>query len=79
MLAASAALAAGAAYFATGLLPRVYEGRTILIVGQALTSANPDYNQLLTSQQLSQTYAEVARTRPLVARVVSRPRPQRFD
>jgi non-specific protein-tyrosine kinase len=37
-----------------------------------LSSGNPDYNQLLVSQQLSSTYATVATTRPVLARVIER-------
>lgn len=53
-------LAATLAYVVSVNLPRVYEARATLIVGQSLTSADPDYNRLLASQRLSQTYAAVA-------------------
>ena len=46
----------------SNVLPKTYEGTTTLIVGQSLSAVNPDYNALLASQRLSQTYADVATT-----------------
>src|SRR5215207_4548076 len=66
----SVLLAAGAAYLVSGLLPRVYEARATLIVGQSLSTASPDYNQLLVSQRLSSTYALVATKRPILDSVI---------
>lgn len=63
-------LAAQVAFFASLLLPRTYESETTLLVGRALTAVTPDYNQLLASQVLSQTYAEMATTRPLMQHVI---------
>ena len=57
LLLASIVLAAGAAYLVSINLPKVYEGRVTLIVGQSTQATNPDLNQLLASQRLSQTYA----------------------
>lgn len=65
-------LAAATAFVISNLLPRVYETQTSLLVGQSLTAVNPDYNQLLASQRLSQTYAQVAVTRPILERVAAR-------
>lgn len=70
LIVAGTALAAASAYFVSSGLPKVYEAQARLIVGQSLTSVNPEYNQLLASQRLSQTYATVAKTRPLLERVV---------
>ncbi len=44
--------------------PRCTRAQVTLIVGQSLDNANPDYNQLLASQRLSQTYADLATTGP---------------
>jgi capsular exopolysaccharide synthesis family protein len=65
-------VAAAGSFFLTSLQPKVYEANATLIVGQALTAVNPDYNQLLVSQRLSSTYATVATTRPVLERVVER-------
>lgn len=53
LLIASVLLAGGAAYLVSAALPKVYEGTATLIVGQSLSAANPNYNDLLTSQRLS--------------------------
>ena len=47
-------------------LPKAYDARATLIVGQSLSAVNTDYNQLLVSQRLSTTYASVATTRPVL-------------
>ena len=70
LLVVSVVLAAGAAYLVSGVLPKVYEAKSTLIVGQSLSTVNPDYSQLLVSQRLSATYAAVATTRPILDAVV---------
>jgi non-specific protein-tyrosine kinase len=62
-LAVLCAVLAGVAGFVVSSFEQpVYEARTRLIVGQALSAANPDYSQLLVAQNLSATYAVVAET-----------------
>ena len=51
-------------------MAKSYEGKATLIVGQSLTAVNPDYNQLLASQRLSQTYAVVATLGTTLQRVI---------
>lgn len=58
------------AFTASGFIARTYEARTTLIVGQSLSAVNPDYSQLLASQRLSATYAQLATTRPIVEQVM---------
>ena len=70
LLIASAMLAGGAAFLVSNALPKVYEAKVVLIVGQSLQSTSPDYTQLLASQRLSQTYADLATTGSLLARVI---------
>ena len=70
LLVVSVVLAAGAAFVISGLLPKVYEAEATLIVGQSLSTASPDYNQLLVSQRLSTTYASVATKRPILDSVI---------
>jgi capsular polysaccharide biosynthesis protein len=65
------ALAAAAAFIISSLLPKTYQAETRLLVGQSLTGPNPDYTQLLASQVIAQTYAEVATARPSLERVIS--------
>ena len=66
----AAALAGAAGFIASSLQPKVYEARSTMIVGQALSTANPDYTQLLVAQNLSATYATIAHTRPMMAKVI---------
>jgi capsular polysaccharide biosynthesis protein len=72
LLVAATVLAAGAAYLISSNLPKIYEARTTLIVGQSISSADPNYNQILASQRLSQTYAQLATTTPTLSRVLER-------
>lgn len=70
-LAIVAAIVAGTAGFTlSNLQDRVYETKTTLVVGQALSAANPDYSQLIVAQSLSATYAAVAETRPILQKVI---------
>ena len=69
---ASAILAAGSAYFLSGLLPKTYEAKATVIVGQSLSDANPELSQLLASQRLSATYAAIAVTRPLLEAAIEK-------
>lgn len=64
-------LTGGAAYVVSINVPKVYEGKVTLIVGQSTQATNPDLNQLLASQRLSQTYAEIATTSPLLQAVIT--------
>lgn len=72
LLIGSVVIAAVSAYFFSSIQPKEYEASATLVVGQSLTAVNPDYNQLLVSQRLSSTYATVATTRPVLARVIAR-------
>lgn len=72
MIVSGAVIAAAVAFGVSAILPKVYESQASLLVGQSLSGLSPDYNQLLTSQQLSQTYAQVATTRPLLQKVIDR-------
>jgi len=65
------ALAVGGAATASALLPKTYSSRVTLIVGQSLTAVNPDLNQLNASQQLRDTYSQIATTRPVLASVIA--------
>lgn len=72
LLVACVLLAGGAAFLVSNTLTRMYESKVSLIVGQSLQSVSPDYNQLLASQRLSQTYAGLVGTGPLLSRVIDR-------
>jgi len=63
-------LAVVVAFVVSLLLPRIYESRATLYVGQALSEAQLDYNGLLASQILTQTYGRLATTRPVLEAVI---------
>jgi polysaccharide biosynthesis transport protein len=70
-LVVSVVLAAGVALVVSSALPKVYEAKATLIVGQSLSAVNTDYSQLLVSQRLSTTYASVATKRPFLDSVIA--------
>ena len=72
LLIASVLLAAGAAFLVSNSLPKVYEGKATLVVGQSTQATNPDLNQLLASQRLSQTYAQLATRSSLLEQVIAK-------
>lgn len=56
-----ASLIAGAtSYFAVSQQPSVYQARTTLLIGSAINNPNPDGNEFWLSQQLAQTYSDIA-------------------
>ena len=64
-------LAGGTAYLVSSSLPKVYEAQVTLLVGQSSSTSSIDLNDLLASQRLSQTYAELATTGPILAQVIA--------
>ncbi len=66
----AAVMAGAAAFVVSNLQQKVYEAKATLIVGQALSAANPDYTQLLVAQNLASTYATIAKTRPVLETVI---------
>jgi polysaccharide biosynthesis transport protein len=66
LLLGSLVLAGAAAYVTTKAIPPTYDASTVLIVGQSQSTGTTDYNQLLVSQRLSQLYAELATTGPVL-------------
>jgi non-specific protein-tyrosine kinase len=71
LLLAGVLVTGAAAFLVSSSLPKVYEGRATLLVGQSVQTSNPDINQLLASQRLSQTYAELAVAGPQLRRVIA--------
>jgi capsular polysaccharide biosynthesis protein len=72
LLVASVVLSATAAFAVSSVLPKAYEAKSTLIVGQLLSAVNPDYSQVLVSQRLSTTYAAVATKGPTLDSVIQR-------
>ncbi|MDQ6795899.1 MAG: polysaccharide biosynthesis tyrosine autokinase [Chloroflexota bacterium] len=65
-------LAAAAAFIVSAALPKTYQASASLIVGQTASVATPDQNAPATSQRLSQTYADLATTGPVLQKVIDK-------
>jgi succinoglycan biosynthesis transport protein ExoP len=67
LCALGAVLAAGTSYLVSAQLPRVYEGKTKLLLtpGQA-SGAVTSIDDVLVAERLASTYSELARTRPVI-------------
>ena len=72
LIVATGVLAASVTYIATSFLPRSYESRATLLVGQGLESARLDYTQILAAQLQAQTYAAVATDRSALETTIER-------
>lgn len=72
LIAAATLLAGATAFVVSSLQQKVYEAKATLIVGQSLSAANPDFNQLLVAEGLSSTYASIAETRPILEKVIEK-------
>jgi capsular exopolysaccharide synthesis family protein len=70
LLIAAPLLAGATAYVVSNLQPKIYEANATLIVGQSLSSSNPDINQLQVAEGLANTYASIAESRPILERVI---------
>jgi len=53
-------------YLGTLQMPRIYQATTTVMVGQMLEQPDPNAQDLFLSQQLAQTYADMARRRPIL-------------
>jgi capsular exopolysaccharide synthesis family protein len=59
------AIASWSTYHFGGQQPPVYEARTILIVGRAISDPNPTSNDFYLGQQLAGAYADIAEREPV--------------
>lgn len=64
------ALAGIGAYLYSSSLPKIYEARATLIVGQSLIAADVSSGELAASQRLSQTFAQLVTTTPVLQAVI---------
>jgi tyrosine-protein kinase len=62
--------AGGIAFLVSSSQPKVYESRVALSVGQALSASNPDLTQMMVAENLTSTYAIVAKTRQNLKAVI---------
>ncbi|HEY4688622.1 MAG TPA: polysaccharide biosynthesis tyrosine autokinase [Anaerolineae bacterium] len=63
-------VAAAIGYVVSQRQPRSYQAVATLIVGQSIQSTQLDSRDILTSQQLAQTYADLARRQPVLQGVI---------
>lgn len=61
----STVIAGASSYLAVRNQPPQYESRTTLMIGSAIDDPNPTGSQFTLSQQLAQTYADIARREPV--------------
>lgn len=59
-------VAAVSSYFATSSAPKVYQTKTTVMVGRFITDPDPASTDFWTSQQLAQTYAQLAVREPVL-------------
>ena len=71
LLVLAVGIAAVPTYLVSRSLPKVFEAHTTLLVGLGLPGTSPDYRQIQASQQLSQLYARLATTGPVLEAVKS--------
>ncbi len=66
LLALSTAIAVAVSYYVTAQQPKIYQASAKLLVGQSLENANPNAQDLVTSEQLALTYIQIAHTQPVL-------------
>jgi succinoglycan biosynthesis transport protein ExoP len=69
LIVASVLVSTISGYLGTLQMPRIYQAATTVMVGQALEQPDPNSQDLYLGQQLAQTYADMARRRPILAGV----------
>lgn len=68
-----AAAAGAGAYEMSRRTPPIYEASISLLINQAPSNkVNPTYNDLLTSEHMAKTYAELLRKRPILESVIAK-------
>ncbi|MEJ5198455.1 MAG: polysaccharide biosynthesis tyrosine autokinase [Anaerolineae bacterium] len=65
LIVAATLVATVSSYLATRQQPPIYESRTTIMVGRAIENPNPSGNDLWLTQQLANTYADIARRSPI--------------
>lgn len=65
LLLAATVVSTASSFLATHLQVPLYQSQSTLMIGQALADPNPDNAAIYLTQQLAQSYAELARRQPL--------------
>jgi capsular exopolysaccharide synthesis family protein len=62
--------AAGTSYLVSRMLPPIYQATTVVIVGQSIQAADLSNQDILISQSLARTYADLAQRQPVLQGVI---------
>ncbi len=65
-------LAAAAGYFVSTQMTPIYQASTTLLINEAPSGQAADYNNILTSERLARTYAQMLVKRPVFEKVIAR-------
>lgn len=65
-------VAAVTSYWVSQSQPRIYQASTTVMVGQSIQAIEPDSRDILTSERLALTYANIGRRQPVLQGVVDR-------
>ncbi len=60
LILASTLIAAGSSFLAVSQQPPIYQARATMMIGSAINNPNPSGNEFWLSQQLAQTYTDIA-------------------
>jgi len=72
LIALAALLAGAAAYLVSRQQTPIYQAATTVMVNEAPSSQGNDYTSVLVSEQLTQTYSQLAVTQPILEQVAAR-------
>ncbi len=65
LILAGTVLATVSGFIVARMQPPIYEAKATVMVGRSIENPNPSSNDLFLSQQLAQTYVEIASRRPV--------------
>jgi len=68
----STVLGAGGSYYVSMQQPRIYQTTTTLLVGQVIQESNPSGSDFSTTQQLAESYAQIAIRQPILQATVEK-------
>jgi len=70
LIALTTVLAAGVSYVVSKSTKPVYSASVTILVNQAQNPSTPNYDSVLVSERLTQTYSQLIKTRPIAEKVI---------
>jgi non-specific protein-tyrosine kinase len=70
LIALATVVAAAVSFVVSRSMKPVYSASATILVNQAQNPTTPDYNSVLASERLTQTYSQLIRTRPILEQVI---------